>query len=79
MTGIEWLRTLHTKQLINLKNYCYKYLRGGGDIDYNGHVFNLEELKQVFSERPHIPNRAETNIIRRKSAKHKNRLHQSSK
>ncbi len=50
MTGIEWLRTLHTKQLIELKNDCYKYLRGGGDIDYDGHIFNLEELKQVLSE-----------------------------
>ncbi len=79
MTGIEWLRTLHTKQLIELKNDCYKYLRGGGDIDYDGYVFNLEQLKQVLSERPHIPNRAETNIIRKKSAKYKKRLHQSSK
>ncbi|BAY82802.1 hypothetical protein NIES267_22860 [Calothrix parasitica NIES-267] len=78
MTGIEWLRTLHTKQLIELKNRCYKGLLGGGDIDCDGHVFNLEELKQVFSERPHIPNRGETNIIRRKSAKYKKRLHQSS-
>ncbi|MGB3655872.1 MAG: hypothetical protein WBA41_32310 [Rivularia sp. (in: cyanobacteria)] len=79
MTGIEWLRTLHTKQLIELKNDCYKYLRGGGDIDYDGHIFNLEELKQVLSERPHIPNRAETNQIRKKAAKYKKRLHQSSK
>lgn len=79
MSGIEWLRTLHTKQLIQLKNDCYKWLRGGGNIDYDGHVFNLEELKQILSERPHIPNRAETNVIRRKSAKYKKRLHQSSK
>ncbi len=50
MTGIEWLRTLHTKQLINLKNDCYEYLGGGGDIDYDGYVFNLEQLKQVLSE-----------------------------
>ncbi|MBV6626129.1 MAG: hypothetical protein KI793_24870 [Rivularia sp. (in: Bacteria)] len=77
MTGIEWLRTLHTKQLIQLKNDCYKGLLGGGYIDYDGHVFNLEELKQVFSERPHILNRAETKQIRRKSAKDKKRLHQS--
>ncbi|MEM7715339.1 MAG: hypothetical protein AAF349_17470 [Cyanobacteria bacterium P01_A01_bin.68] len=79
MTGIEWLRTLHTKQLIQLKNRCYEsILRFGygrqGDI-----TFTHEELKKVFSERPHIPNRAETNIIRRKSAKYKKRLYQSSK
>ncbi|AFY55848.1 hypothetical protein Riv7116_3390 [Rivularia sp. PCC 7116] len=80
MIGREWLRTLHTKQLIELKNRCYSQrLLNGGYICCDGYEFNIEELKQVFSERPHIPNRAETNIIRRKSAKYKKRLHQSSK
>jgi hypothetical protein len=64
MTGIEWLRTLHTKQLINLKNDCYKYFRWRSSVCYDDYEFTREELKQVLSERPHIPNRGETNQIR---------------
>ena len=79
MTGIEWLRTLHTKQLLNLKKCCYGNLLGCVYSSYDDITFTCKELKQVLSERPHIPNGAETNIIRRKSAKYKKRLHQSSK
>ena len=50
MTGIEWLRTLHTKQLIELKNRCYEsILRFGygrqGDI-----TFTHEELKKYSAK-----------------------------
>lgn len=79
MTGIELLRTLHTKQLLNLKNDCYGDLLGWGYV-YDGDIMiTYEELKQVLSERPHIPRKPEAKGLRRKSAKSKKRLHQSSK
>jgi len=73
------LRTLRTKQLLDLKNRCYESFVRFGYGRQGDKTFTYEELKQVFSERPHIPNRAETNIIRKKSAKYKKRFYQSSK
>ncbi|MEM7553637.1 MAG: hypothetical protein AAF378_05980 [Cyanobacteria bacterium P01_A01_bin.84] len=77
MTGIEKLRYLHTKQLIQLKNECFKSLNWSGHCLYDDVVITSEDLKQVLSERPHIPNRAETKIIRRKAVKLRERGHMS--
>jgi hypothetical protein len=82
MTGVEYLRTLHTKQLMNMRNeyskalICHNLL---GCI-VNGHLIPVtyDELKQVLSERPHIPRQLEAKRIRQKAAKSKRRLYQSS-
>jgi hypothetical protein len=78
MTGIEWLRTLHTKQLLIIKNECYQSFLRFGNATYGDVTFSREDLKQVLSERPHIPNGAETKQIRKESARDKARLHKSS-
>lgn len=78
MTGIEWLRLLHTKQLLELKNEYYNYFRKYGFISFDEVTFTYQQLKQILSERPHIPNGAETKRIRKTAAKYKIRIHQSS-
>lgn len=79
MNGIEWLRTLHTKQLLALKNECYKWFYRAGSVCYGEVVFTLEDLKQVLSERDHIPTGAESKHIRQMAAKQKVRFLQSSR
>ena len=75
MTGIEYLRTLHTKQILNLKNECQGLLMryDGIGCTWNGItvVVTLEEIKQVLSERPHILTSRETKQIRQIAAKSK--------
>jgi hypothetical protein len=74
MTGVEYLRTLHTKQILNLKNHHYMDLRFGGlPCTWKGTIVfvNYEDLKQVCSERPHILTRSETKRIRQIAAKSK--------
>ena len=39
MSGIEWLRSLHTKQLLELKNEYYNYLRIYGFISFDEVTF----------------------------------------
>jgi hypothetical protein len=81
MNGIDWLRKLHTKQLLNLKKDCAKELiyHGTATPNWNNPTFRVtyEELKQVLSERPHIPRGLETKQIRQASAKYKVRSYQS--
>jgi hypothetical protein len=81
MNGIDWLRKLHTKQLLNLKkDYAKELIRYATLIpDWNNPEFRVsyEELKQVLSERPHIPRGSETKQIRQASAKYKIRSYQS--
>ncbi|MCC5639529.1 hypothetical protein LC593_27635 [Nostoc sp. CHAB 5844] len=87
MNGIDWLRTLHTKEILRIKNDCYKSFFGYGYVIYNNGDFprdtgvkiTYEELKQVLSERPHIPNKAETKLVRKKAAQQKVRTYQSSR
>ncbi|MBD2297599.1 hypothetical protein H6G80_07255 [Nostoc sp. FACHB-87] len=87
MNGIDWLRTLHTKQILTIKNDYSQYFLYCGYVIYNNGDFppdsgiriTYAELKQVLSERPHIPNKAETKRIRQKAAKQKVRSYQSSK
>ncbi|MBD2297600.1 hypothetical protein H6G80_07250 [Nostoc sp. FACHB-87] len=88
MNGIDWLRTLHTKELLGVRNNCYEVFRYPDDyVIYNNGDFppgsgikiTYAELKQVLSERPHVPNKAETKRIRQKAAKQKVRSYQSSK
>jgi hypothetical protein len=73
MTGVEYLQTLHTKQILNLKNEHKGRLRQWGGIGetYKGNdvVINLEDIKQVLSERPHIPRQLKAKRIRQIAAK----------
>jgi hypothetical protein len=79
MTGVEYLQTLHTKQILNLKNEYQGRLmfRGTVRFTWNGTLveFTYKELKQILSERPHIPRRLETKRIRQIAAKSKVRAH----
>lgn len=74
INGIDRLRTLHTKQLLALKDECYKSFPRLGYARCHEIVFSREDLKQVLSERPHIPNAAESKQIRQTAAKQKVRL-----
>jgi hypothetical protein len=82
MTGIEYLRTLHTKQLMNMRNEYSSSLICSNILGciVNGHLIPVtyDELKQVLSERPHIPRQLEAKRIRQKAAKSKRRFYQSS-
>jgi hypothetical protein len=73
MTGIDYLQTLHTKQILNLKNEYQGRLMFHGVVRFtwNGTLveFTYKELKQILSERPHIPRRLETRRIRQIAAK----------
>jgi hypothetical protein len=75
MTGVEYLQTLHTKQILNLKNeYQGRLIRWGGIVEkYKGNdvVVALEDIKQVLGERPHIPRQLEAKRIRQIAAKSK--------
>lgn len=59
----EWLKPdfdwskFHTKQLLEMR------------IAYNGHSALYNIIKKVLSNRPHIPNKVESKIIRQKKAK----------
>ena len=68
MTGVEYLQTLHTKQILNLKNERQvRLMYWGGIVEtYNGNdvVITLEDIKQVLSERSHIPRKLESKKIR---------------
>ncbi len=78
MSGIEWLRSLHTKQLLEFKNEYYNYLRIYGFISFDEVTFTYQQLKQILSERLHIHNRAETKHIKQRATKRKTRSYQSS-
>jgi hypothetical protein len=78
MDSIDWLRSLHTKQLLALKEECFGSLNLYEEGRWGDKVFSREELQQVLSERPHIPNAAETKQIRKRAAKQRVRVHQSS-
>jgi hypothetical protein len=78
MTSIDWLRTLHTKRLLAIKNDCYGYfMRQGKVLCGSSYVVTREDLKQVLSERAHIPNGLETKQIRQIAAKQKVRTYHS--
>jgi hypothetical protein len=75
MTGVEYLQTLHTKQILNLKNERQvRLMYWGGIVEtYKGNdvVITLEDIKQVLSERSHIPRKLESKKIRQIAAKSK--------
>jgi hypothetical protein len=75
MTGREYLQTLHTKQILNLKNERQvRLMYWDGIVEtYKGNdvVITLEDIKQVLSERPHIPRKLESRRIRQIAAKSK--------
>jgi hypothetical protein len=80
MTGIDWLRTLHTKKLLAIKNDCYGYFMRSDKVSYGGSPdFTREDLQQILSERAHIPNGLETAQIRKIAAKQKLRTYNSPK
>jgi hypothetical protein len=75
MTGVEYLQTLHTKQLLNLKNEYPRYLIRCGFVncEWNNTIIHVtyDEWKQVMSERPHIPRQLQARRIRQNAAKFK--------
>ena len=81
MTGVEYLQTLHTKQILNLKNERQvRLMYWGGIVEtYKGNdvVITLEDIKQVLSERSHIPRKLESKKIRQIAAKSKVRAQSS--
>jgi hypothetical protein len=81
MTGVEYLQTLHTKQILNLKNENQGLLRQWGGIGetHKGHnvVITLEDIKQVLRERPHIPRQLEAKRTRQIAAKSRVRAQSS--
>jgi hypothetical protein len=83
MTGIDYLRTLHTKQLLNLNHEHRQTFIDDGGIEciWNGATVTVthDEWKAVMSERPHVPRRLEGNRIRQLAAKFKVRSHVSPK
>jgi hypothetical protein len=83
MTGIDYLRTLHTKQLLNLKHEHRQAFIDDGEIECIWHSETVtvthDEWKSVMRERPHVPSRLEGKRIRQLAAKFKVRSHVSPK
>lgn len=64
-----YLQSLHTKELLQLKNKCYKY--GGTEvrIKHLGLTIHLDNITSELSKREHIPNKLQSKEIRRNNAK----------
>lgn len=67
---IAYLNSLHTRQIMNLRNDCYSY---GHDevrmLDHEPyHAITLDQIREVLSTREHIPNKAEAKVIRQQKA-----------
>ena len=68
-----YLNELHTRQLMKLRDECFRYGHNGCWINSaNTKWVDLDEVNQVLSGREHIPNKAEAKEIRQKKA-HANR------
>lgn len=66
---IEYCRGLHTRQLMKLRDECFRYGHGGVFINSaNDKWVDLEEVNAVLSTREHVPNKEEAKEIRRKKA-----------
>jgi len=66
---IAYLEGLHTRQLMNLRNDCFRFGHNGVFINSaNDKWVSVEEVNQVLSTREHIPNKREAKEIRQKAA-----------
>ena len=67
---IAYLQGLHTRQLMNLRDECFRYGHNGVYINSaNDKWIELDEVNIVLSGREHIPNKAEAKTIRQQKAK----------
>ncbi len=60
------LESMHTRQLLEIKNTLHRYNNG----DYDTKNEALDKLNSILSTREHIPNKAEAKKIRQDKAKH---------
>lgn len=65
----KYLKTLHTRKLLDILKSCR--IHGFWDvIDKNsGHVVTLEELKTELATREHVPNKQEAKALRKERIK----------
>lgn len=68
----EYLKTLHTRQLMNLRDECFRYGHDGTwHNSSNTRWISTEQVNAELSSRKHIPNKAEAKEIRRQKAQSK--------
>ena len=65
-----YLRGLHTRELLSMRDYCYKMGGQFSPFD-NGVKFSLGEVKKELETREHVPNKKEARQIRQEKAKRK--------
>jgi hypothetical protein len=62
---IAHLQSLHTKQIMNLRNDAYLYGHKQVSIDDAGWmIITIDQINEVLKTREHIPNKAEAKKIR---------------
>lgn len=76
---IEVLHTLHTKQLLNMRNSNYKHSEYCADmcdrhsaecrLCIGNQQYNKEQIKQILDTREHIPNKQESKALRKERIK----------
>lgn len=67
---IAYLEGLHTRQIMDLRNDCYKFSYDMVNmIEYPPYnPITLDQIRQVLATREHIPNKAEAKILRQQKA-----------
>ena len=69
---VAYLKGLHTRQLMALRDECFRYGHNGCWINSaNTKWVELEEVNNELNTREHIPNKAEAKTIRQQKAKAK--------
>lgn len=77
---IEYLKKLHTRQLLNLRNRIYRVSGGYWykpenkmvyDVSENhqGMIVSLKQVKAELATREHVPNKKEAKALRQQRAK----------
>ncbi|HET8688688.1 MAG TPA: hypothetical protein VFM18_18895 [Methanosarcina sp.] len=68
----EYLKTLHTRQLMAIRQKCHKF-NGYYDICENNSpcVVTISQVKAELATREHVPNKHEARKIRQAKAKKK--------
>lgn len=66
----EYLKTLHTKQLMNLRKEAIAI---GGYVwtAYETNEVTIEQIKAELATREHVPNKIEAKALRQQAAKEK--------
>lgn len=68
---IAYLKNLHTRQIMDLRNACYRYGHDMVDVSDcgQGPDITIDQIKEVLATREHIPNKKEAKVIRQQKAK----------